>query len=45
MIIDIKFGRENYGSISCNCDRKGLESLDVRTDQKPNFTFNPFLTG
>jgi hypothetical protein len=30
VVIDAEFGREDYGSISRNCDR--VESLDTKTD-------------
>jgi hypothetical protein len=32
VVIHVKLDRENYNSISRNCDREGLEPLDVRTD-------------
>jgi hypothetical protein len=31
-MIDAEFNREEHGSILHNCDREGLESLDVKTD-------------
>lgn len=32
VVFDVEFGREDNDLISRNCDRNGLESLDVITD-------------
>jgi hypothetical protein len=31
-VIDAELNRDHHGSILCNCDRRGLEPLDARTD-------------
>jgi hypothetical protein len=36
MMIDAELGREEHGSIPRNYDWRGLNSLDVRTDSKPD---------
>jgi hypothetical protein len=34
VVISAKFGREDHGSIPTTAIRRGLKSLDVRTDLK-----------
>jgi hypothetical protein len=34
MVIDIELGRENYGSIPRNCEWRGPEPIDDRTDSR-----------
>ncbi|MCI92861.1 hypothetical protein A2U01_0114158, partial [Trifolium medium] len=31
-----ELGREDHGSISRNCDQKGLKPLDTRDDPEPD---------
>jgi hypothetical protein len=38
MVIDADLGRENHGSIPCNCDRRGLEPLMPELTLKPDST-------
>jgi hypothetical protein len=37
-VIDAEFGRKDHSSISHNCNKKGLKSLDVKTDPELDST-------
>ncbi|MCI84939.1 hypothetical protein A2U01_0106217, partial [Trifolium medium] len=37
VVIDAELGREDHGSIPCNCDQKELEPLDVKTDPELDY--------
>jgi hypothetical protein len=36
-VIGAELGREDHGSIPRNCDRRGLEPLDARSDSRIRF--------